>query len=174
MDVISVFAHEFERHRSLLERAMECLSDDQFFVCPGERVNPVAVIVKHLAGNLQSRWSDFLTTDGEKPTRNRDREFVLDDDDTRARLMESWRLAWITLAGTLRELSDDDLGRHVTIRGEPHTVLQALLRSVNHVAYHAGQVLHLARLFRPDAEWLTIPPGMSSKHRAGYLRERPP
>lgn len=174
MKIISTFAHEFERHRLLMERALERLSDDQFFSRPGEQVNPVALIVKHLSGNLRSRWSDFLTTDGEKPTRDRDREFVLEDGDTRDKLMEDWCLAWSTVDSTLRELKDEDLSRRITIRGEPHTVLQALLRGVNHATYHAGQILYLTRLYCPGADWLTIAPGKSSEHHGGYLRNDRP
>jgi uncharacterized damage-inducible protein DinB len=135
-------------------------------------VNPIALIVKHLAGNLKSRWSDFLTSDGEKPTRLRDREYVLEEQDTRARLMEDWHKAWAVLAATLRELSNDHLNRQVTIRGEPHTVLQALLRGVDHVAYHAGQILYLARLLSPESPWLTIAPGKSADHPGAYLDNR--
>src|SRR4030095_12019680 len=162
MEIISTFAHEFERYRLLMERAMENLSDEQFFARPGEQVNPVALILKKLSGNLKSRASDFLTTDGEKPTRDRDREFMLENGDTRDKLMEDWRLAWSTVDSTLRHLQDEDLSRRITIRGEPHTVLQALMRSVNHTTYHAGQILYLVRLFCPNAKWLTIAPGRAA------------
>jgi hypothetical protein len=153
--------HEFRRHKGLADRAMAGLNDQQFFERPGPMVNPVALIVKHLAGNSVSRWTDFLTTDGEKESRDRDGEFLLTDSDTRASLMESWEHGWSTLFDTIEGLSDADLERAVTIRGEPHTVRQALLRGALHVAYHTGQILYLARWLRPDATWLTVPPGAS-------------
>jgi uncharacterized damage-inducible protein DinB len=153
--------HEFRRHKALADRAMDALNDEQFFERPGPVVNPVALIVKHLAGNMASRWSDFLTTDGEKESRDRDAEFVLTDDDTRGALMTSWERGWSTLFQTIEGLSDADLRRTVTIRGEPHTVRQALLRGALHVAYHTGQILYLARWLRPDAPWLTMAPGTS-------------
>lgn len=172
MSAIADFKHEFCRYRGLAEAAMGHLDDGQFFQRPGPQVNPMALIVKHMAGNLASRWSDFLTSDGEKPSRQRDQEFVLGEADTRAALMAAWQHGWSVLLATLDGLCDADLERSVTIRGEPHTVRQALLRGVNHAAYHAGQVLYLARLLRPDAPWLTIAPGGSRQHAAGYLRAK--
>jgi hypothetical protein len=159
--LIQDLLHEFRRHKALADRAMAGLNDQQFFERPGPMVNPVALIVKHLAGNMASRWSDFLTTDGEKESRDRDAEFLLTDQDTRAALMESWERGWSTLFHTIEGLSDADLGRTVTIRGEPHTACQALLRGALHVAYHTGQILFLVRWLRPDAAWLTVPPGAS-------------
>ncbi|MGD9647044.1 MAG: DUF1572 family protein [Pirellulales bacterium] len=172
MGVVTACAHEFDRHRRLIERAIEPLRDEEFFRRPAPAVNSVALIVKHLAGNLASRWSDFLTSDGDKPGRNRDGEFVLGPDDSRATLMSRWHDAWGVVEHTLAKLGDDDLERVVTIRGEPHTVLQALLRGAGHVAYHAGQVLYVARFMRPDAPWLTIPPGQSGRHGRGRYLEK--
>lgn len=149
---------------------MKALSDDEFFRRPNEQTNSVALIVKHLAGNLTSRWSDFLDSDGDKAWRVRDQEFVQSEADTREALMAAWDNSWMIVDGTLQELKDSDLNRTITIRGEPHTVLQALVRGATHVAYHTGQVVYLARLWRPDAPWLTIPPGKSGEHRPGYLR----
>ena len=120
--------HEFQRHKLLADRAMANLSDADFIRRPAEHVNPIALIVKHLAGNLASRWSDFLTTDGDKPSRDRDAEFVLAATDARTSLMSAWETGWSALFKTLAELSDLDLAKTVTIRGEPHTVQQALLR----------------------------------------------
>ncbi len=160
--------HEFRRHKSLAERAMEPLGDEHFFGRPAEPVNSIALIVKHLAGNMQSRWTDFLTSDGEKSTRNRDAEFALTPDDTRANLMAAWQRGWQALEGTVQTLSSSDLAKTVTIRGERHTVQQALLRGLLHVAYHTGQILYLARLLKPDSSWLTIAPGQSLEHRASY------
>lgn len=170
MNTISAFSHEFDRYRGMIERSLDGLVDDDFFRQPSAEVNSLALVIKHLAGNLNSRWTDFLTSDGEKPNRNRDQEFVLGADDTRDSLMSRWREAWSVVDGAISGLDDDDLERVVTIRGEPHSVFQALLRSVNHLAYHAGQVTYLARMFRPDAPWITIAPGRSREHNAGrYL-----
>lgn len=169
MNAIAAFRFEFDRHRLLMEQAMQPLSDDDFFRRPAEQVNSIALIVKHLAGNLASRWSDFLVADGDKPWRDRESEFVLEAVDTRENLMAAWDRAWRIVDQTLAGLDDADLRRAVTIRGEPHTVLQALTRGATHAAYHAGQALYLARLWRPDAPWLTIAPGKSDEHRGGYL-----
>lgn len=162
--------HDFRKHKDMADKAIAALSDDHFFQRPGEAVNPIALIVKHLAGNLQSRWSDFLTTDGDKPTRDRDGEFTLTAGDTRAALVAAWERGWDTLFNTLAGLSDADLTKTIAIRGEPHTVRQALLRGLSHTAYHVGQVLYVARLLKPDARYITIPPGQSQDHKPGYLR----
>jgi hypothetical protein len=163
-------AHEFRRHKSLADRAVAGLSDDALFRRPSEHVNPVALIVKHLAGNLASRWADFLTSDGEKPTRNRDSEFLITPSDTRESLIAAWELGWSNLFNTLGTLTDADLDKTVTIRGEPHRVQQALLRGLDHVAYHVGQILYLARWLNPQGEWLTVPPGRSKEVPGGYLK----
>ena len=162
--------HEFRRHKDLADRALRNLNDDQFFRQPGPQVNSVAIIVKHLAGNLRSRWTDFLASDGEKPDRCRDREFVITSDDTRASLTAAWQTGWQAVLGTVAGLRESDLGRTVTIRGEPLTVFQALVRGLSHAAYHVGQVLYVARLSRPDSPWLTIAPGQSDSARGGYLK----
>ena len=154
----------------MADRAIATLDDRQFFGSPSRQVNPVALIVKHLAGNLTSRWTDFLTTDGEKPGRDRDGEFRVADSDTRDSLLTEWERGWTTLLDTLEWLSDADLGRTITIRGEPHTVRQALLRGLLHVAYHSGQILYLARWLEPDSRWLTIAPGASRGARGEYRR----
>lgn len=161
---------EFQRHKDLADRTMARIADDLFFQSLGQRANAVAHIVKHLAGNLISRWTDFLTTDGDKPGRNRDGEFVLAAEDTRSVLMDRWELGWRTLFRALASLSDADLSRTVTIRGEPHTVHQALLRGMTHAAYHVGQILYIVRCLAPDSPWLTIAPGESGSHQPEYLR----
>jgi hypothetical protein len=169
-DFLEDVRHEFRRHKGLADRAMAGLDEDQFFHRPGPLVNPIALIVKHLAGNMASRWTDFLTTDGEKTTRDRDGEFLLTEADTRIRLMASWERGWSTLFDTLAGLTDADLGRTVTIRAEPHSARQALLRGMTHVAYHIGQILYLARLIRPESDWLTVPPGQSRDVPGAYRR----
>jgi hypothetical protein len=167
---IADITHEFRRHKKLADDAMTALDDAAWFEKPGTTVNPIALIVKHLAGNFRSRWTDFLTTDGDKPTRDRDGEFVVTDGDTRAALVDAWEDAWRILFHTLGHLADSDLDRTVTIRGESHTVTQALLRGVTHTAYHVGQMLYVARLLRPERRWLTIPPGGSGAHVPGYRK----
>jgi hypothetical protein len=159
---------EFRRHKAMAERAMAELGDGAFFERPGPVVNPVALIVKHLGGNLASRWSEFLGTDGEKPTRDRDGEFLLKESDTRARLMDEWERGWNILFATLQGLDDADLQRVVRIRGEELLARQALLRGLTHASYHVGQILYLARLLAPGRPWLTIPPGGSSRHPGNY------
>jgi len=169
-DLIADLAHEFRSQKTYADRAMAPLSADAFFQRPGPAVNPIALIVKHLAGNLKSRWYDFLTADGEKPTRDRDAEFVLGPDDTQAGLLAAWERGWATLFDTLAGLTDADLDKTVTIRGEPHTVRQALVRGYGHAAYHVGQIMYLARLFNADAPYQTIAPGKSKEHKPGYRK----
>lgn len=161
---------EFRRHKRLSDQAMAQLEDRAFFQRPAEHVNCVGHIVKHLAGNLTSRWSDFLTSDGDKPNRDRDNEFVLTEQDTRTNLLAAWERGWETLFNTLESLTAADLDKLVAIRGEKHTARQALLRSLTHTTYHVGQILYLVRLLRPDAAWLTIAPGQSHGHAGNYRR----
>jgi hypothetical protein len=140
---------------------MEQVSDDQLFAVLDPEMNSIAVIVKHMAGNMLSRWGDFLTTDGEKPSRNRDAEFQ-DPPATRAALIEYWNRGWDCVFEALDPLSDADLGRQIAIRGEPHSVMQAVNRQIAHYAYHVGQVVFVAKHFR-STEWrsLSIPRGDS-------------
>ena len=171
-DLLADLAHEFHRSKNLADRAMAELDDQDFFRRPTESVNSVALIVKHLAGNLISRWTDFLTTDGEKPSRNRDGEFIVTQQDTRTSLLAAWERGWAALFNTLADLKPSDLANSVTIRGEIQTARQALLRGMSHVAYHTGQVLFLVRLLRPDSTWLTIAPGKSQGHPGDYRGQR--
>jgi hypothetical protein len=163
---------EFQRHKKIAEKAMGELDDSLLVARPAAHINPVALIVKHLAGNLRSRWTDFLTSDGEKPTRNRDGEFELTEADTRANLMEAWERGWSAVLGTVGALDSADLDSKIMIRGEPLTVRQALLRGLNHVAYHTGQILYIVRLLKPESTWITIPPG-KSHGVPGQYRSRP-
>ena len=160
--------YEFRRCKDLADRAMAQLDGHDFFRRPADHVNPVALIVKHLAGNLLSRWTDFLTTDGEKPWRNRDDEFV-DTFTSRAELLEFWERGWACLFATLRGLKPDDLGKTVTIRGEPHSVPLALARSLGHTCYHIGQIVQVARVHAGDA-WttLSIPRGGSAQYNQAH------
>jgi uncharacterized damage-inducible protein DinB len=144
----------FRNYKKLAERAIEQISDDEFFVRIDEESNSIALIVKHIAGNLRSRWTDFLTSDGEKPDRHRDTEFELMDD-TRASLMEFWEDGWRTLFEAVDALTLEDFHRSVTIRGEPHTVVEAMNRQLTHYAYHVGQIVMLAKHLR-SKEWKTL------------------
>src|SRR6185503_13391600 len=136
---VPLVIREFKRLQSLADGAMSQLSDEQFFAVPSPGDNSVAVIVKHVGGNLVSRWTDFLTSDGEKPGRDRDTEFRIVADDTRKHLLQVWTHGWTTLSEALEPLGDSDMARVVTIRGEPLTVLQAVNRQLTHYAYHVGQ-----------------------------------
>jgi hypothetical protein len=141
-------------YRKLGERAIAQCPDDRLFTGLDAESNSIAIIVKHLAGNMRSRWTDFLTTDGEKTDRNRDTEFE-DAPKTRAALMELWNDGWRHVFDALAPLSDKDLPRQITIRTEPHSVMQAINRQVAHYCYHVGQIVHLARHFAGD-NWQTL------------------
>ena len=167
-DVLRDILHEFQRHKGLADRAMAQLSDDEFVCRPASHVNSVAIIVKHLAGNLLSRWTDFLTSDGEKASRNRDGEFQLTQEDTRTDLIAAWDRGWAALFDAVESLASSDLTRSITIRGERQTVLQALLRGMSHAAYHVGQILYIVRQLQPNSMWLTIAPGQSSNQQGTY------
>jgi uncharacterized damage-inducible protein DinB len=169
-DLLPVLFHEFQRHKSLADDAIVPLSDEQFFAQPAAASNSIALVVKHVAGNLRSRWTDLLTSDGEKPDRDRDAEFILTASDTRSRLLSAWDVGWDAVFVKLDELEPADVDRTITIRGEPHTVLQALVRGLTHAAYHVGQILYIARLLAPGTPWLTIPPGQSRDWPARYLK----
>lgn len=136
---------------------MEQVSDEQLFVALDEESNSIAIIVKHMTGNMRSRWTEFLTTDGEKPDRNRDSEFE-QPPATRAELMDTWERGWDCVFAAIDPLTDADLGRTVTIRGEAHSVMQAIHRQVAHYACHSGQIVLLAKHFRGSG-WksLSIP-----------------
>jgi len=139
----------FRHYKKLAESAMEQVSDQQLFAALDEEANSIAVIVKHLAGNMRSRWVDFLTTDGEKPDRDRDREFV-DPPASREALLQVWEDGWSHVFRALEPLSDADLARTVTIRGEAHSVMQAINRQVAHYSLHVGQIVMLAKHFAHD------------------------
>jgi hypothetical protein len=167
--MLSEIRAEFRRYRKLAEEALATVNDDSFFRKPGDAVNPIALIVKHVGGNLRSRWTDFLTTDGEKPDRQRDTEFELGSGESREAIMQRWSDGWSALENTLGTLSNLDLDKTITIRSEAMSVREASLRSVTHTAYHVGQILYLARLFQPDRKWLTVPPGQSNQISQPYL-----
>lgn len=167
--ILAAITHEFRRHKSLADKAIAQLEGELLFARPAEHTNSAAVVIKHLSGNLRSRWTDFLNSHGEKATRDRDGEFVVTSGDTRDALLARWEEGWRCVFDALAGLTEADFSRTVTIRGEPHTVIAAVLRGLTHAAYHTGQLLYLARLLHPDSAWLTIPPGQSRAHRPGYL-----
>lgn len=165
---------EFKRMQALGEGAMAQLSEEQFFAVPAAGDNSVAVIVKHVSGNLASRWTDFLTSDGEKPGRDRDTEFRIGTDDTREQLLHTWARGWATLFEALEPLGDSDMARVVTIRGEPLTVLQAVNRQLTHYAYHVGQIVYVAKHYcGPAWRSLSIPLGRSAEFNRSPMQYVP-
>jgi hypothetical protein len=144
----------FENYKTLAERAMTQVRDEDLFTVLDHEMNSMALIVKHMAGNMRSRWTDFLTTDGEKPDRNRDSEFV-DPPATRAALLALWEQGWQSVFTAVQPLSEEDLSRSVTIRGEAHSVMQAINRQIAHYAYHCGQIVLLAKHFNHDS-WQSL------------------
>ena len=160
----------FRNYKKLAERAIEQVSDEEFFAAIDAEANSIAVIVKHIGGNLRSRWTDFLTTDGEKADRFRDSEFVAESD-TRETLDALWETGWNALFGTLESLEIADLGCTVKIRGEDFSVVKAINRSITHTAYHVGQITFLAKHFRAsDWKTLSVPRGQSGEFNV-YLAE---
>jgi len=146
---------QFEKMKRLAEGALAQAHDEDLNVAIDEESNSLAVIAKHMAGNLRSRFTDFLTTDGEKPDRNRDGEFEIDGPVSREALLRDWESGWRVLFATLDALTPADLDRTVTIRGERHTVVEALHRQMTHHAYHVGQIVFLAKHLR-SKEWKTL------------------
>lgn len=165
----------FRYYKKLAERAMAQCSDENLFAVIDPESNSIAIIVKHMAGNMRSRWMDFLTTDGEKPDRNRDTEFE-DPPKTRAALMELWERGWKYLFDALEPLTDADMGRTVTIRTEPHSVMQAINRQIAHYAHHVGQIVFLAKHLTAEAtgKWdsLSVPRGQSKAFTADVAAGR--
>jgi hypothetical protein len=175
-DVSQHFLEEVRRqlrgHKRLGEAAMAQLEDAELFVVPDPESNSVAILVKHLAGNMRSRFTDFLTTDGEKPDRHRDREFELAAHTTRDEVMRWWEQGWACVFGALDSLKPEALVRTVYIREEPHTVLQALNRALAHYAFHVGQIVFLAKHLRSQ-QWktLSVPRGKSEEFNRKFGEE---
>jgi Protein of unknown function (DUF1572) len=153
---------QFRGHKRMAEGAMSQLSDEEFFVTLDPESNSVAILVKHLAGNMRSRFSDFLTSDGEKPDRFRDREFELGAGTARTDVMKWWEEGWNCVFSAIESLKPEDVMRTVTVRSQPHTVMQAINRQIAHYAQHIGQIVFLAKHLR-SKEWktLSIPRGKS-------------
>lgn len=162
--IIPAFAAEFTRYRSYADKAVAKLTLPQMRVSMDTQTNSIAIVMKHLGGNLQSRWSDIWTTDGEKPWRDRDAEFV-DDFESKDQVLAVWARGFDVLGATLATLRDEDLPRELRIRHEPHTLALALARSLSHVAYHTGQIVQVARVVasRDGVSWetITVPRGGS-------------
>lgn len=154
-------------YKKLAEKAIAQLKDEEFFVTLDEESNSVAIIMKHMAGNMFSRWTDFLTTDGEKPDRNRDMEFVIDAQTTKDDVIAYWERGWARVFEALEPLRAEDFDKTVTIRGEEHTIVEAINRQLMHYAYHVGQIVFLAKHFR-SAQWesLSIPRNRSAQFNA--------
>lgn len=157
--------YEFQKLKTAAEKAMVQIDDEQFFKLIDPEANSVAILVKHLCGNLRSRWRDFLTSDGEKPDRNRDYEFIITDEDTREQLMNRWESCWGILFETLSRLIPADLDREITIRAKKGKVYSAINRQLTHYSVHVGQILMLCKHYKQvDWETLSIARGRSDEH----------
>jgi hypothetical protein len=173
----AVYAEEafrsFRGYKRMADGTFEQLNDQAFFHLSDPESNSVAILVKHISGNLRSRWTDFLTTDGEKSDRNRDQEFVLTPADTREDLMRRWEGSFDTVFSALKGLKPEDFDKAIYIRNEPHSIIQAINRSLNHVAGHISQIVFLGKLLR-GAEWktLSIPRGKSAEYNAMKPEDR--
>ena len=159
-------------YKKLAEKAIAQLKDEEFFVRLDEESNSVAVIMKHMAGNMFSRWTDFLTSDGEKPNRNRDMEFVIESQTTKDDVIDYWERGWKCVFEALEPLRPEDFEKKVMIRGEEHTIIQAINRQLMHYAYHVGQIVFLAKHFR-SAEWssLSVPRNKSAEFNASMSQQ---
>ena len=153
-----------KNYKKLADKAVAQLKDDEFFVTLDEEANSVAVIMKHMAGNMFSRWTDFLTSDGEKPDRNRDMEFVIGAKTTKGDVLDYWERGWACVFAAIEPLKLEDFEKTVSIRGEPHTIVMAINRQLMHYSYHIGQIVFLAKHFR-STQWnsLSIPRNKSAE-----------
>ena len=162
----------FRDYKKLAERAFEQIDDEDFFRTIDRESNSIAVNMKHLAGNMLSRWTDFLTTDGEKPERDRDMEFVMLPQTTKAEMIAYWDKGWQCTFDAVQPLKPENLMRRVTIRGQDHTVVQAINRQLAHYAYHVGQIVYLAKHFKAsDWQSLSVPKNKSAEFNK-YLEEQ--
>ena len=160
-------------YKKLADKALAQLKNDEFFITLDAESNSVAVVMKHMAGNMISRWTDFLTSDGEKPDRNRDMEFLIEQHTTKDDMIAYWERGWKCVFDALEPLRPEDCEKKVMIRGEEHTIVQAINRQLMHYAYHIGQIVFLAKHFR-SAEWtsLSIPKNRSAACNE-YLTSKP-
>jgi hypothetical protein len=157
----------FRGYKILAEKALQQITDAELFRTLDEEANSIALIMKHMSGNMLSRWTNFLTTDGEKPTRNRDAEFITESEDTKEKILAQWEKGWHCLFTAMEALQPVDLSKSVTIRGAKLSVLEAINRQLTHKAYHVGQIVFLAKHFK-SKEWqsLSVPRGQSAAHTA--------
>lgn len=162
----------FRAHKKLAEKAIAQLKDEEFFITLDEEANSVAIIMKHMAGNMLSRWTDFLTSDGEKPNRNRDMEFVIESQTTKAEMIDYWERGWACVFNALEPLRPEELEKTVKIRGEEHTLVEAINRQLTHYSYHVGQIVFLAKHFR-SASWqsLSVPKNRSAEFNAQFQQK---
>jgi len=148
------FIAQYRAQKESADKALARVDDAAFFqrlrADGDEHTNSIAILVKHIGGNLRSRWMDFMTTDGEKPDRHREREFMQGESESRAEIMQCWEVGWQTLFDALESLHEEDFARTITIRGEPHTVIQALHRNLLHATHHIGQIDLLATLVQVE------------------------
>jgi Protein of unknown function (DUF1572) len=173
--ILSSIEGEWRRYKVLGDRALQQVQDDELGMSGPGGGNSIAVLVAHIAGNLKSRFTGFLATDGEKPWRDRDSEFEPRPNITRRELLSAWNEGWTTLFAALDGLADADLSRIVTIRGEKFLIHEALLRLLAHTSYHVGQIIYLAKSYRgSEWDWLTIPPGKSQEYNRNPVHEKPP
>lgn len=168
---LKVVVERFKSVKTLGDKTIEQLSEQDIHWTYNQESNSVAVIVKHLSGNMVSRWTDFLTSDGEKENRNRDEEFI-DDIFSKSELMRVWEKGWNVLIDTLTGLKEEDLLKTIKIRGEKHFVLEAIERQMTHYAYHVGQIVYIGKQLK-DSEWktLSIPRGKSEDYRKEMLEK---
>jgi len=163
----------FRAYKKLAEKGLAQIKDEEYFVTLDEESNSVAVIMKHMAGNMISRWTDFLTSDGEKTDRNRDQEFVIAAGTTKDEVFASWEQGWSCLLNTVESLQPADLDKEIFIRGKAHSVVQAINRQMTHYAYHIGQIVFLAKHIR-STEWKSLSvPRNSSAGFNEYLKNKP-
>jgi len=157
----------FKTYKKLAEKAIEQVTPQELFVTLDEEGNSIAVVMKHMAGNMLSRWTDFLTSDGEKPDRNRDMEFVIEEGTTKEAVLAYWERGWQAVFAAVEPLQPQDFERTVSIRGEAHTIVQAINRQLTHYSYHVGQIVFLAKHFR-SSQWksLSVPRNRSAEFNA--------
>jgi hypothetical protein len=171
-DQLKCWIREFRKLKQQADRAISQVRPDDLFRTLDDESNSIAILMKHLAGNMRSRWTDFLTSDGEKPNRNRDAEFVIDDSEKPETIKQTWESGWKLLLDGLQSLKAEDLGRNVLIRGESQTVPEAIFRQMNHYASHVGQIVLLAKHYSGDRwQTLSIPRGQSEQFNARMLEE---
>ena len=170
-EYLKIVQERFESVKNLGDKTISQLSEEDIHWKLNDASNSIAIIAKHLSGNMISRWSDFLTSDGDKPSRNRDHEFE-DDISSKQEMITIWDEGWNTLLGTLNGLENQDLLKHITIRGEKHTVLEAIERQMAHYAYHVGQIVYIGKQLK-DENWetLSIPKGKSEEYLQQKLKK---